>query len=89
MSYDNEIAPHSHRLFVKAYNKHFRAHECIVDGTKLRVFVDLLIDGSFPEDVTAASLVGSTVEVDFTYGFLFLAMCPRVVFAPEHVGQYP
>jgi hypothetical protein len=77
MNYGDDIAPRPHRLFVKSFNEGFQAHECRTDDGQT-AFVDLFINGDFPRSVTAQDLIGKTVEVDYTHGFLWLASNVRL-----------
>lgn len=79
LDYDRDIAPKPHRLHVVRYEEVFGAHVCTVDDNPRHIRVDLFIGGDFGDDVTPESLIGKTVEVEYTHGFLFLAHNVRVV----------
>lgn len=78
IDYGDDVAPRPHKLFVKAYNETFACHECLFDGTKT-VFVDLFVNGDLSEITEPQELVGKTVQVDYTHGFLWLAMNVQIV----------
>lgn len=77
--YDRDVAPKPHRLYVVQYDETFGAHVCTVDGDPRHIRVDLFVNGDFDESVKPDDLVGKTVEVEYTHGFLFLAHDVRVV----------
>lgn len=78
ISYD-EIAEIPHRLKVLAYNSKFLHHECQVAPNGPFVRVDLMVDGSFGDEVKPENLIGKTVQVDCTDGYLWLAHNVRVI----------
>ena len=81
MSYRFIDPDNQHRLEVVGYHKSYRALECRVlgDNSPSRIFVDLLVDGTLPDGVTAGSLIGKIVEVDNTYPYISIAANPRIV----------
>lgn len=80
MSYD-DIAPSPHLLLVKSYHDNLRAHECeATDGnTKRKIFVDLFVDGNLPRDLDPKALIGKTVSVEYTHGYLWIAETVNVL----------
>lgn len=79
MNYGDDISQSAHRLHVIGWNEGFRAHECHVEGTKTRAFVDFFVCGAMPENEDEQSIIGKTIEVEYTHGFLWLAEGPRIV----------
>lgn len=69
-----------HKLSVTRYHEGFRAHECkVIDAPHLgSVYVDLFVDGTFPENMTEIELVGKIVAVDYTHPFISIASNPRI-----------
>ncbi len=85
MGYDNDIAPYPHKLKVKrnlglefphCYSQ--SDFECETDCGKT-VRIDLFVSGTLPENTDPASIVGKTVEVDYSHGYLFIAEGVRIV----------
>lgn len=78
MSYDSDIAPQSHKLkVIKSLWQDFPNMYSVCDflcetecGKTVRI--DLLTCGSLPEDIDPMSLVGKTVQVGWSYGYLFI-----------------
>ena len=77
--YDTEIAPFGHKLNVIGYDSEYECHYCTVVGTPQHVSVDLLVSGCFDSETDPYSLIGKTVSVDYTHGFLFLAEGVKVL----------
>ncbi|ALJ98269.1 hypothetical protein BiPBO1_55 [Brucella phage BiPBO1] len=78
VSYSEETSKHSHRLRVVRYNETFRCHECVTDEGQ-NVLVDVFIDGTLPKTWNDQNIIGQTVEVAYTHGFVWLASEPRIV----------
>lgn len=79
LDYDRDIAPKKHRLHVVRYDQVVNAHVCTVEDDPRHIRVDLFIDGDFNDDISPESLIGKTVEVEYTHGYLFLAHNVRLV----------
>lgn len=77
-SYSNATSKNSHRLQVVRYNKTYRCHECITNEGQ-QVLVDVFIDGTLPKTWDDQNIIGQTVEVAYTHGFIWLASEPRIV----------
>lgn len=84
-NYGDDISHSAHRLSVKRWIENWQAHECECDGKV--VIVDLFVDGGL-QDETPESLIGKTVEVEYTHGFLWIAQGPRIV-DPEPSDEHP
>lgn len=78
VDYDTQVAPFPHKLEVRGYDENFDAHECYLPGSSRKYLIDLMVDGTLPDE-TEESLIGKTVEVDFSHGFVFIGHHPRVV----------
>lgn len=78
-SYDSDISRGPHRLTVKRWHDQFNCHECNVEGSPQTVFIDLFVDGKMPDNIGSDDLVGETVEVAYSHGFVWLASEPRIV----------
>lgn len=85
IDYHSDIAPTQHRLKVlrclhdgTVYSKYSHGDfECEYGDRK--VFVDLMSGSSFPDDFDYSSLVGETVNVDHTHGYMFIATDATIV----------
>ena len=64
------ICERKHMLKVVAFNKDLNCHECKFNDT--RVYVDLLVNGDFDESTKPEDLVGETVAVGWSHGFLWI-----------------
>lgn len=78
-SYDSDISRGPHRLTVKRWHDQFNCHECKLEGSTRTVFIDLFVDGKMPDSIGPDDLVGETVEVAYSHGFIWLASEPRIV----------
>lgn len=77
MTYGDDISHSPHRLKVVGYDKQYQAHRCEING--IRVFVDILIDGTIPEHIEANDIIGKEIDVDYTHGYIWIAQNPRLV----------
>ncbi len=78
-NYGDDVAPRQHTLVVKSYNETFGCHECTFDGGLRTVLVDLFVNGDLPQSVEASDLIGKTVHVKYTHGYIWLADGVRVL----------
>jgi len=78
VSYGDHTSRSAHRLKVVRYNETFRCHECLTEVGQ-PVLVDVFIDGSIPKTWNDQNIVGQTVEVAYTHGFVWIASEPRIV----------
>ena len=62
----------SNRFKVLSYNAYQYYHLC-EDERGTRHSVDLLVCGKLPEETTPESLVGQTVEYEYTHPFIVIA----------------
>lgn len=66
------------QLKVKLYEKWCNTHICEdKDGIGQRI--DLMVDGAFPKGTDPESLVGKTIECEYTYPYISIAMGVREV----------
>ena len=71
MRYEN-IADHKHTLKVIKWEDGFQCHNCkTADGSS--VLVDLFVSGDFGENVQPKDLIGKTVEIGWSNGFIWIA----------------
>lgn len=85
MSYNDDIAPYPHKLKVKrhlgsdfSHCYSFSDFECETYCGKT-VRIDLFVAGTLPKDIDPVSLIGKTVEVDYSHGYLFIGEGVRIV----------
>ena len=63
---------------VRLYETMLNTHICIDnDGHSHRI--DLMVDGAFPKGTDPESLVGKTIECEYTYPYISIAMGVREV----------
>ncbi len=86
-NYGDDIAPGQHDLVVKSYSETFGCHECTFDGGLRTVFVDLFVNGDLPENLEPNDLIGKTVQVNYTHGFIWLADGVRVIDADSQPSR--
>ena len=58
---------------VLSYSELDLAHECI-DQNGTKSYIDLMVDGGFPEGTTPESLVGNTYEAEYDFPYVSIAM---------------
>lgn len=78
VSYSDHTSRSAHRLNVVRYNETFRCHECLTEDGQ-PVLVDVFIDGAIPKTWNEQNIVGQTIEVAYTHGFVWIASEPRIV----------
>ena len=78
ISYSEHTSKHRHFLRVVRYNETFKCHECITNEGQ-NVLVDVFIDGTLPKTWDDQNIIGQTVEVAYTHGFVWIASEPRIV----------
>jgi len=68
---------------VLAYDHHNRCHRAKDEATGEETLVDFLVSGDFPEETTPEDLVGKTVDCDYTFPHISLAMHVRLSKNPD------
>lgn len=76
ISYD-DVANNSHKLKVLSYINDQLYHHCFHEETKTNVAIDLMVSGDFPDDFYPQSLVGKTIELDYSHACTYIGVGVR------------